>query len=58
MSMILFSLGFLITAFGVGGIETSMDDAGLFAGVLVAVIGLMAMGCGVLQMRIDEHYGR
>ena len=58
MAMILFTLGFLITAFGVGGIETSLDDAGLFAGALVSVIGLMVMGCGVLQMRIDEHYGR
>ena len=58
MSMILFTLGFLITAFGVGGIEASMDNDGLIAGALVASIGLMTMACGVLQMRVDEHYGR
>jgi hypothetical protein len=47
----LWTVGFFLTAFGVGGIEQSMDNAGLYAGVLVSVVGLMTMGCGTLMMK-------
>lgn len=47
----LFIVGLLITIFGVGGVEQSMDNAGLLSGVLVSVVGLLIMWCGTLGPR-------
>jgi len=53
-AMICFTVGFLMTLGGVGSVEQSMDTAGLITGVVVAVVGLMVMGCGTLAMRVLE----
>jgi len=47
----MFTVGFFLTAGGVGTIEQSVTDAALWDGILVAVIGLMIMGCGSLGMK-------
>ena len=57
-AMFLVVMGILMTAFGCGGIEQSMDDAGLLTGVLVSVVGLMVMGCGVLGIQQLEREGK
>lgn len=54
MAMVLFTLGLVITFGAVGGIENSQDDAGLLSSSLVAVLGLMIMGCGSLAIRVLE----
>jgi hypothetical protein len=53
-AMVCFTVGLLMTFGGVGTIEQSPDTAGLITGVIVAVVGLMIMGCGTLAMRILE----
>jgi hypothetical protein len=47
----MFTVGFFLVAGGVGTIEQSVTDAALYDGILVAVLGLMIMGCGSLGMR-------
>ena len=54
--MFCFVVGLMLTAFGVGGVEQSMDDMGLLSGVLVSLVGLGIMGCGVLMLRQSEEY--
>lgn len=49
-------VGLITTALGVGGVEQSLDDAGLFAGALVSLVGCGIMGCGVLMIRQSEEY--
>ena len=46
-----FFTGFLVTAFGVGGVEQSMDDMGLLNGVAVSVVGLLIMWAGTLGLK-------
>ena len=41
---------------GVGGIETSMDDAGLIVGVLVSGVGLLVMWVGTLGFKNNQSY--
>jgi lysylphosphatidylglycerol synthetase-like protein (DUF2156 family) len=43
-------VGLLVTIMGVGGIEASMDDAGLLSGVAVATIGVLSMFSGWLGL--------
>lgn len=43
--------GLVLTMFGVGGIENSITDSELLAGVAVSVVGLGIMGCAVLMMQ-------
>ena len=52
MAMVCFTIGFFLTFGGVGSIEQSTDTAGLLTGVLIAVVGLMVMGCGTLAMKV------
>lgn len=47
----IFFTGLLVTIFGVGGIEQSMDDMGLLNGVAVSVVGLLIMWAGSLGLR-------
>ena len=53
-AMFCFTVGLLMTFGGVGGIETSMDNAGLISGVLVSGVGLLIMWVGTLGMRVLE----
>ena len=49
-------LGFLLTAFGVGGIENSITDSELFGSMLVSVTGLAIMYCAVAALKVSEYY--
>ena len=53
-AMILFFTGLILTMLGVGGVESSMDNHGLFAGVAASVTGLLIMYAGTLAMRVNE----
>ncbi len=57
-AMIMFTLGLLITAFGVGGVEASISNSELIASVLVSGTGLLIMWVGTLGMRAGEYYDR
>jgi len=49
-------LGFLLTAFGVGGIEQSISDSELMASMLVSITGLAIMYCAVAALKVSEYY--
>ena len=49
--MFCFAVGLLVTAFGVGGIEQSLDDQGLLLGALVSSVGLSIMWAGTLMLK-------
>ena len=53
---ILAFLGFLLTAFGVGGIEQSISDGELMASMLVSITGLAIMYCGVIALKVSGYY--
>jgi hypothetical protein len=53
-AMILFFTGLILTMLGVGGVESSMDNAGLFAGLAASVTGLLIMYAGTLAMRVND----
>lgn len=53
-AMTLFITGLILTMFGVGGIEHSIDNAGLFAGVAASAVGMLIMYAGTLAMRVNE----
>jgi uncharacterized membrane protein YgdD (TMEM256/DUF423 family) len=53
---ILAFLGFLLTAFGVGGIEQSINDSELFGAMIVSITGLAIMYCGVAALKVSEYY--
>jgi hypothetical protein len=55
-ALFLLVTGFFLTAFGVGGIESSLDDAGLLAGVAVSTVGLLIMWAGTLGLRRSDVY--
>jgi len=55
---ILAFLGFLMTAFGVGGIEQSINDSELFGAMLVSVTGLAIMYCAVSALKVSDYYDR
>jgi uncharacterized membrane protein (UPF0136 family) len=54
-SMFLFTVGFLLTFGGVGGIENSASDAELVTGVLVSGVGLLIMWVGTLGMQVLDN---
>ena len=45
--MLLVIVGLIVTAFGVGGVESSITDGELALAVLVSLVGLGIMGTGV-----------
>jgi hypothetical protein len=49
--MFCFTVGLVLTAFGVGGVEQSLDSEGLLAGAMVSSLGLMIMACGVMMLK-------
>lgn len=49
-------LGFLLTAFGVGGIEQSINDYELFGSMVVACTGLAIMYCAIAALKVAEYY--
>jgi hypothetical protein len=48
-------LGFLLTAFGVGGVENSITDGELMGSVLVSITGLAIMYCAVTALKINDN---
>jgi uncharacterized membrane protein YgdD (TMEM256/DUF423 family) len=55
---ILAFLGFLLTAFGMGGIENSINDGELFGSVVVSITGLALMYCAVAALKVSDYYDR
>lgn len=53
---ILAFLGFLLTAFGVGGIEQSITDSELFGAMVVSIVGLLIMYCAVTALKVSDYY--
>jgi len=49
-------LGFLLTAFGVGGIESSITDSELLASMLVSITGLAIMYAAVAALKVSDYY--
>ena len=49
-------LGFLLTAFGVGGIENSINDGELFGAMVVSITGLAIMYCAVAALKVSNYY--
>jgi len=49
-------LGFLLTAFGMGGIENSINDSELFGSVVVSITGLAIMYCAIAALKVSEYY--
>ena len=49
-------LGFLLTAFGVGGIENSITNSELMGSMLVSITGLCIMYCSVAALKVSEYY--
>ncbi len=52
----LFMFGLLLTMFGVGGIENSVEDTALISSVAVSVLGLALMYVGTLGVRNGSYY--
>lgn len=53
---ILAFLGFLMTAFGMGGIENSITNSELFGSMVVSITGLAIMYCAVAALKVSEYY--
>ena len=49
-------LGFLLTAFGVGGVENSITDGELLAAVAVSITGLGLMYCAISALKVSDYY--
>ena len=54
-AMFLIITGMILTMFGVGGIENSIETAELLQSVAVSVLGLGVMGCGVLAIQVQQN---
>ena len=50
-AMFLLVTGILVTAFGVGGVESSITDLELLSAVTVAMVGTLIMWAGTLGLR-------
>ena len=51
-------LGFLLTAFGVGGIEQSINDYEMLASCLVSIVGLLIMYAAIAALNVSNYYDR
>lgn len=51
--MIAFLIGLIVVMFGVGGVEASVNNVQLVAGVAVASFGLALMNIGVRAARFE-----
>ena len=54
--MFVFIVGLLITFGAVGGIEVAETNAALMSSMMVAIVGLLAMYCGMLGIRGADYY--
>jgi hypothetical protein len=54
-AMFVAMVGLIMTVGGVGGIENSISNTELLDSVIVAVVGLMVMGCGVLAIKTQQN---
>lgn len=54
-AMFVAMVGLVMTLGGVGGVENSITNAELLDSVIVAVVGLMVMGCGVLAIKQQQN---
>ena len=54
-AMFLVITGLIITMFGAGGIENSIQTVDLLQSIAVAIVGLAVMGCGVLAIRVQQN---
>ena len=54
-AMFVAMVGLIMTLGGVGGIENSITNAELLDSLIVAVVGLMVMGCGVLAIKRQQN---
>lgn len=55
-AMFIAMVGLLLTMGGVGGIENSMTNMELGGSLVIAVVGLMVMGCGVAALQVSDYY--
>ena len=51
--MIVFLIGLVVVLFGVGGVEASVNNVQLVAGVVVSCFGLALMDIGVKAVRYE-----
>lgn len=52
----MFMFGLVLTMFGVGGIEQSVENTALISSVAVSVLGLALMYVGTLGVRNGSYY--
>ena len=55
-AMALFIFGLLLTMFGVGGVEQSVEDTALLSSVAVAGLGLALMYVATLAVKNGGYY--
>ena len=55
-AMFVFITGLLVTFGAVGGIEQSVTDSDLLSSMAVAIVGLLAMYCGMLGLKTAAYY--
>ena len=54
-AMFLVITGLIITMFGAGGIENSIQTVDLLQSIAVAIVGLAVMGCGALAIQVQQN---
>ena len=52
--MFVFIVGLIVTMFGVGGVENSLNDVMLLGAVLISLGGLLIAWVGTVMIRQDE----
>ena len=55
-AFILFTVGFLLTLGGVGGVEHSISDADMLGALAISVVGLLIMFAGTLALNVSNYY--
>jgi len=54
-AMFLVITGLIITMFGAGGVENSIETVDLLQSIAVSIVGLAVMGCGALAIRVQQN---
>ncbi len=52
----MFMFGLVLTMFGVGGIEQSVENTAFFSSLAVSAVGLLLMYVGTLGVRNGSYY--
>jgi hypothetical protein len=55
-AMTLFIIGLVVTGFGLGGVENSIEDLELLASLAVSAVGLAIMYAGSCAMQVADYY--